>query len=343
MLEIENLKTNFNTYDGVIKALDGVNLSVKDGEMFGLVGETGSGKSVTCYSALKLLPKTGEVVDGKVILNGEDITHTSEERLRQIRGGEIGIIFQDPLSALNPVMTVNEQIGEVLTLHQDKELHKIATEKEIPVYKSKKFSFSPGVEFTVLAICISFISLFSMLGQFSFGLPFFLIIALMLLRDYLQQDISDSALDIMVMESLSRVKLPNPRQIASSYPHELSGGMQQRVMIAMALAGKAKMLIADEPTTALDVTIQAQILQLIKDIQKEDNMSVLLITHDLGVVAETCERVAVMYKGKIVEENTVANIFKNPQHAYTKALLNAIPKGGKERLKVPDVGEYGAI
>jgi ABC-type dipeptide/oligopeptide/nickel transport system ATPase component len=343
MLEIENLKTNFNTYDGVIKALDGVNLSVKDGEIFGLVGETGSGKSVTCYSALKLLPKTGEVVDGKVILNGEDITNTSEERLRQIRGGEIGIIFQDPLSALNPVMTVNEQIGEVLTLHQDKELHKIATEKEIPVYKSKKFSFSPGVEFTVLAICISFISLFSMLGQFSFGLPFFLIIALMLLRDYLQQDISDSALDIMVMESLSRVKLPNPRQIASSYPHELSGGMQQRVMIAMALAGKAKMLIADEPTTALDVTIQAQILQLIKDIQKEENMSVLLITHDLGVVAETCERVAVMYKGKIVEENTVANIFKNPQHAYTKALLNAIPKGGKERLKVPDVGEYGAI
>ncbi|MFL2944479.1 MAG: ABC transporter ATP-binding protein [Candidatus Poseidoniales archaeon] len=343
MLEIENLKTNFNTYDGVIKALNGVNLSVKDGEIFGLVGETGSGKSVTCYSALKLLPKTGEVVDGKVILNGEDITNTSEERLRQIRGGEIGIIFQDPLSALNPVMTVNEQIGEVLTLHQDKELHEIATEKEIPVYKSKKFSFSPGVEFTVLAICISFISLFSMLGQFSFGLPFFVIIALMLLRDYLQQDISDSALDIMVMESLSRVKLPNPRQIASSYPHELSGGMQQRVMIAMALAGKAKMLIADEPTTALDVTIQAQILQLIKDIQKEENMSVLLITHDLGVVAETCERVAVMYKGKIVEENTVANIFKNPQHAYTKALLNAIPKGGKERLKVPDVGEYGAI
>jgi len=343
MLEIENLKTNFNTYDGVIKALDGVNLSVKDGEIFGLVGETGSGKSVTCYSALKLLPKTAEIIDGNIILNGEDITNATESRLREIRGGEIGIIFQDPLSALNPVMTINEQIGEVLTLHQDKELHKIATEKEIPVYKSKKFSFSPGVEFTVLAICISFISLFSMLGQFSFGLPFFLIIALMLLRDYLQQDISDSALDIMVMESLSRVKLPNPRQIASSYPHELSGGMQQRVMIAMALAGKAKMLIADEPTTALDVTIQAQILQLIKDIQKEENMSVLLITHDLGVVAETCERVAVMYKGKIVEENTVANIFKNPQHAYTKALLNAIPKGGKERLKVPDVGEYGAI
>jgi peptide/nickel transport system ATP-binding protein len=142
---------------------------------------------------------------------------------------------------------------------------------------------------------------------------------------------------------LSKVKLPNPKQIAKSYPHELSGGMQQRVMIAMALAGKAKMLIADEPTTALDVTIQAQILQLIKDIQKEENMSVLLITHDLGVVAETCERVAVMYKGKIVEENTVDNIFKNPQHPYTKSLLNAIPKGGKERLKVPEIEEHGAI
>ena len=343
MLEIENLKTNFNTYDGVVKALDGVNLKIKDGEIFGLVGETGSGKSVTCYSALKLLPKTGEIVDGKVTFNGEDITHTSEERLREIRGGDVGIIFQDPLSALNPVMTVNEQIGEVLTLHQDRELRQKASDKHIPVYTSKSFSFSPGIEFTILAVCISFISLFTMLGQFSFGLPFFFIIALMLLRDYLQQDILDSALDIMVMESLDKVKLPNPRQIASSYPHELSGGMQQRVMIAMALAGKAKMLIADEPTTALDVTIQAQILQLIKDIQKEENMSVLLITHDLGVVAETCERVAVMYKGKIVEENTVDNIFQNPQHPYTKGLLNAIPKGGKERLKVPDAGEYDSI
>jgi len=280
MLDIKNLKTNFNTYEGVVQALDGVNLSVKDGEIFGLVGETGSGKSVTCYSALQLLPKTGEVVEGTVSLNGEDITHVSEKRLREIRGGEVGIIFQDPLSALNPVMTINEQIGEVLTLHQDKELRQTASDKDIPVYTSKKFSFSPGIEFIVLAICISFISLFSMLGQFSFGLPFFIIIALMLLRDYLQQDLPDSALDIMVIESLSKVKLPNPRQIASSYPHELSGGMQQRVMIAMALAGKAKLLIADEPTTALDVTIQAQILQLIKDIQKEENMSVLLITHD---------------------------------------------------------------
>ena len=341
MLEIENLKTNFNTYDGVVKALDGVNLKIEDGEIFGLVGETGSGKSVTCYSALKLLPKAGEVVDGTIMLNGEDITNASDERLREIRGGEIGIIFQDPLSALNPVMTVNDQIGEILVLHQNAELQKLALEKEIPTLKSEKWKASPGVEFTIMAFCISFISLFVMLGQWRFSLPFLFVIMLMFLRDYLQRDNPASALDLMVIDALSRVKLPNPEQIANSYPHELSGGMQQRVMIAMALAGKAKMLIADEPTTALDVTIQAQILQLIKDIQREENMSVLLITHDLGVVAETCERVAVMYKGKIVEESSVDEIFTNPKNEYTKGLLNAIPKGGKERLKVPNLEEVG--
>ncbi len=342
MLEIENLKTNFNTYDGVVKALDGVNLKIKDGEIFGLVGETGSGKSVTCYSALKLLPKTGEIVSGTVKLNEEDITNASEERLREIRGGEIGIIFQDPLSALNPVMTVNEQIGEILVLHQNKELQELASEKDIPIYKSEKWKASPGVEFTIMAFCISFISLFVMLGQWRFSLPFFFVMLMLFFRDYVQKDNPASALDLMVIDALSRVKLPNPKQIAHSYPHELSGGMQQRVMIAMALAGKAKMLIADEPTTALDVTIQAQILQLIKDIQREENMSVLLITHDLGVVAETCERVAVMYKGKIVEEASVDEIFKNPKNEYTKGLLNAIPKGGKERLKVPNLKEVEA-
>ena len=475
MLEIENLKTNFNTYDGVVKALDGVNLKIEDGEIFGLVGETGSGKSVTCYSALKLLPKSGEIVDGTVKLNGEIIAspnmgvdntnfagfssrfiaqmidsliiflfglpiliyeiqmaaftillpfmsilyyayfesskykatpgkmyqglfvngtngrltfyealirstlkflsgfltlgiifsliyfsekkeslhdrfcksivisqRTDDRRIREIRGGEIGIIFQDPLSALNPVMTVNEQIGEILVLHQNAELQKLASEKEIPTYKSERWKASPGIEFTMMAFCISFISLFVMLGQWRFSLPFLFIIMLMLIRDYLQRDNPASALDLMVISALSRVKLPNPEQIANSYPHELSGGMQQRVMIAMALAGKAKMLIADEPTTALDVTIQAQILQLIKDIQREENMSVLLITHDLGVVAETCEKVAVMYKGKIVEQATVDEIFTNPKNDYTKGLLNAIPKGGKTRLEVPNLNGVDA-
>ena len=334
MLEIKDLSTNFNTYEGKVEAIKGVSLKIEKGEIFGLVGETGSGKSVTCYSALKLLQKSAEIVGGNVILNGEDITEASEERMREIRGGEIGIIFQDPLSALNPVMKVNEQIGEVLRLHREEELVSLSEKENIPLYSSKKFTLSPGVEFTIWAFCLSFFSLFTMIGQFSFGLPFLMVLSLFLIRDYVQKDNPESALDIMVVDSLSKVKLPNPKQIAESYPHELSGGMQQRVMIAMALAGNAKMLIADEPTTALDVTIQAQILQLIKDIQKENNMSVLLITHDLGVVAETCDRVAVMQSGKIVEESTVDKIFSNPDHSYTKSLLDAIPKGGKKRLKV---------
>ena len=204
MLEIENLKTNFNTYDGVVKALDGVNLKIEDGEIFGLVGETGSGKSVTCYSALKLLPKSGEIIGGTIKLNGEDITNASDERLREIRVGEIGIIFQDPLSALNPVMTVNEQIGEILVLHQNKEIQDLASEKEIPIYKSEKWKASPGVEFTIMAFCISFISLFVMLGQWRFSLPFLFVILLMFLRDYAQKDNPVSALDLMQREDLGK-------------------------------------------------------------------------------------------------------------------------------------------
>ena len=197
MLEIKDLKTNFNTYDGVVKALDGVNLKIKDGEIFGLVGETGSGKSVTCYSALRLLPKTGKIVGGSIVLNGEDITNASEKRLREIRGGEIGIIFQDPLSALNPVMTVNEQIGEILVLHQNEEINDLASEKKIPAYKSEKWKASPGVEFTIMAFCMSFISLFVMLGQWRFSLPFLFVIVSMLFRNYLQKNNSASALDLL--------------------------------------------------------------------------------------------------------------------------------------------------
>ena len=343
MLEIEGLKTHFRTYDGVVRALEGVDLTIRDGEIFGLVGETGCGKSVTCYSVLKLLPGTAEVVAGRIRLDGEDITNASEQRMREIRGGEIGMIFQDPLSALNPVMTINEQIGESLSLHREAELRELAASREIPLFRSKKWSLSAGVEFTIMAACFAFLALFTMLGQFAFGLPFLGVIGFFFLRDYLQRNRPDSALDLMVLEALARVKLPDPRQVASSYPHELSGGMQQRVMIAMALAGRAKMLIADEPTTALDVTIQAQILQLIKDLQQETGMSVLLITHDLGVVAETCERVAVMYEGRIVEQGPADEIFTNPRHEYTRALLAAIPRGGEVRLDAPAKGEYGAL
>ena len=278
-LEVDNLNTYFKSDYETIQALENISFHIKQGEVLALVGESGSGKTVTSLSIMGLLPTNGFVEEGKIVLltkkNTEiNILDLSEAKLNNIRGKDVSMVFQEPMTCLNPTMTVGNQIVEVILNHKK---------------------------------------------------------------------ISSTQANKEVIELLKLVEIPDPEQRSIEYPHQLSGGMRQRIMISIALACEPKLIIADEPTTALDVTIQAQILQLIEDIQKEENMSVLLITHDLGVVAETCERVAVMYKGKIVEENTVANIFKNPQHAYTKALLNAIPKGGKERLKVPDVGEYGAI
>ena len=260
MLEVKDLVMRFYTYDGVVNALNGVSFKVDKGEIFGLVGETGCGKSVTCYSILHLLPSTAKVEEGSVLLEDEDLLKAPEKRLREIRGGEIAMIFQDPLSALNPVMRVGKQIAEVIILHQQDEIK--------TVMKS--------------------------------------------------QDISEKEASLFIsVESLRQVKMPDPEQVINSYPHELSGGMQQRAMIAMALAGKPKLLIADEPTTALDVTIQAQILQLIRDINADLDMSVLLITHDLGVVSEMCKRVAVMYNGNIVEQGNVSDILTKPKDPYT--------------------------
>ncbi len=280
MLEVKDLVMRFYTYDGVVNALNGVSFKVDKGEIFGLVGETGCGKSVTCYSILHLLPSTAKVEEGSVLLEDEDLLKAPEKRLREIRGGEIAMIFQDPLSALNPVMRVGKQIAEVIILHQQDEIK--------TVMKS--------------------------------------------------QDISEKEASLFIsVESLRQVKMPDPEQVINSYPHELSGGMQQRAMIAMALAGKPKLLIADEPTTALDVTIQAQILQLIRDINADLDMSVLLITHDLGVVSEMCKRVAVMYNGNIVEQGNVSDILTKPKDPYTQGLIAALPSENKGRLKVPDV------
>ena len=280
MLEVKDLVMRFYTYDGVVNALNGVSFKVDRGEIFGLVGETGCGKSVTCYSILHLLPSTAKVEEGSVLLEDEDLLKAPEKRLREIRGGEIAMIFQDPLSALNPVMRVGKQIAEVIILHQQDEIK--------TVMKS--------------------------------------------------QDISEKEASLFIsVESLRQVKMPDPEQVINSYPHELSGGMQQRAMIAMALAGKPKLLIADEPTTALDVTIQAQILQLIRDINADLDMSVLLITHDLGVVSEMCKRVAVMYNGNIVEQGNVSDILTKPKDPYTQGLIAALPSENKGRLKVPDV------
>ncbi len=273
MLRVENLVTRFHTYDGVVRALEGVSFEVREGEIFGLVGETGCGKSVTTYSTLRLLPSTGRVHSGRITLAGESLLDASESRMREVRGGEIAMIFQDPLSALNPVMRVGDQIAESVWLHDD----------------------LPDAE----------------------------------------------AVAARVEEVLGEVRMPDPAGAARAFPHELSGGMQQRVMIAMALAGRPKMLIADEPTTALDVTIQSQVLQLLRQLKQEAGLTVLLITHDLGVVAELCDRVAVMYAGTIVETAPVAELFGNPRHPYTQGLLAALP-GTSDTLapipgRVPDL------
>ncbi len=332
MLEIKNLKTRFNTYDGVVKALEGVNLEVKEGEVFGIVGETGCGKSVTSYSLMQLLPRTAEIVAGEIILDGEEITGASDSRMRQIRGGEIGMIFQDPLSALNPVMKIKDQISEVIRLHQRQELEdlscSIGSGNERNPYILWSLIFVSLVSlFYLLKLEDSFTDTLAKLLFWS-SLAGYVVLPEMESKSYSART-AVAEMD-MVVESLRQVRLPNPSQVANSYPHELSGGMQQRVMIAMALAGRPRLLIADEPTTALDVTIQSQILDLLKKLQKETGMTIVMITHDLGVVAEMCDRVAVMYAGTVVETGNASEIFSDPKHPYTQGLLSALPGESKE-------------
>lgn len=257
ILEVTNLKTYFTTEEHTIPAVDGVSFSLKKGETLGIVGESGSGKSITSLSILQLIQKPhGKIVEGEILFKGKDLVSYSEADIRKIRGNEISMIFQEPMTSLNPVFTVGEQIKEVLVQHA------IVPKKEV----RKK-----------------------------------------------------------TIELLELVGIPLAAKRIDEYPHQLSGGMRQRIMIAMALAGNPDLLIADEPTTALDVTTQAQILELLKKLQHQLNMSILLITHDLGVVAETCHRVAVMYLGRIVEYTDVETFFENPRHPYSQGLLKSIP------------------
>ena len=267
LLRIIDLEVQFNTYAGTVKALDGANLSINRGEWFGLVGETGCGKSVTAYSILRLISSPGEIVRGTIFFEGEDLLKKTNEEMRRIRGRKITMVFQDPLASLNPAFTIGDQIVEALMVQQ----------------KSTK---SRAVE--------------------------------------------------NAKELLSKVGVDTPSKRMDDYPHELSGGMRQRAMIAMSISGHPSLLIADEPTTNVDVTVQRQILDLMKQLQDTYNTSVLYITHDLGVVAEMCERVAVMYCGNVIESADVRAIFKNPKHPYTRGLVNAFPKstGKKERFEV---------
>lgn len=266
ILEIKELVTEFRTNDGFVKAIDTIDLNIKKGEVLGLVGESGCGKSVTSLSIMGLLPKPhGKVTKGTILFEGKNLLRLKEEEMRKIRGNDIAMIFQEPMTALNPVFTIGFQIGEVLELHKG--------------YKGKEK-------------------------------------------------------DEKVIQLLKKVGISRAEKAINEYPHQLSGGMRQRVMIAMALSCEPKLLIADEPTTALDVTIQAQVLEIMKDLAKEYTMSMLLITHDLGVIAEMADHVAVMYAGKIVEEATVVELFENPKHPYTLGLLRSRPNniGKNEKL-----------
>ena len=257
LLEIKDEKLSFFTPAGEVKALNGVSFSMNEGEVLGIVGESGSGKSVTAYSVMGLTAYPGKLIGGTINFNGHQIDKMSEKEMRKIRGNEVSIIFQDPMTSLNPVYTIGNQITEVICLHTG---------------KSKK-------------------------------------------------EAHDRA-----KELLELVGINEPAKRLKQYPHELSGGMRQRVMIAIALACEPKLLIADEPTTALDVTIQAQILELMQELRKKLGMSIIMITHDLGVVASMCERIAVMYAGHIVEYGTADEIFYEPKHEYTKGLIKSIPK-----------------
>jgi oligopeptide/dipeptide ABC transporter ATP-binding protein len=263
LLEIQNLSTVFPTEAGIAMAVDDVSFKVEEGTVLGIVGESGCGKSITSLSILRLVPPPGRIDSGKILLDGQNLLSLPESQMRNIRGNRIGLIPQDPMTSLNPVYTIGDQIIEAVELHQ-KVGHKEARKRAI--------------------------------------------------------------------EALERVRIPEPKERIDEYPHQFSGGMRQRVMIAMALSCEPALLIADEPTTALDVTVQAQILDLLRQIQKEQGMAIILITHDLGVIAEMSDIVAVMYAGSIVEYTTVHELFKNPMHPYTVGLMNSIPRPGGKRL-----------
>lgn len=343
ILSVKDLVTNFYTYEGVVKALEGVSFDVFLGETLGIVGETGCGKSVTVRSIARLIESPGKIEGGEVIFRSKelfkDLLQLDKEEMRALRGSEIAMVFQDPMTFLNPVLTIGLQIREVIEMHQD--THEISREEMIKfleyeitrkqdkaVKKELKAIRRNDVDASLSKNDIDNINSVILATE-----------SIKLLLSEIEEYITSNEekvklttrqqnryLDYKSVDILKLVRMPDPEKILKQYPHELSGGMRQRAMIAMALSCQPKLLIADEATTALDVTIQAQILALINELKEEIGSSILIITHDLGVVAETCTRVIVMYAGSAIEIADTIELFSNPIHPYTKGLLNAIPK-----------------
>jgi len=321
ILKIQDLRLNFYTYEGVVKALDGVDLVLRRGETLGIVGETGCGKSVTGLSVLDIVVSPGRIEEGEVIFTPHkksiDLLNTREPILRRVRGEFISMIFQDPRSALNPVYTAGDQIVETLLIHRKREeLIRRAVERLDEQIKAGKAGFLTRYYKRIYERMLS--------NPRSASLAF--ISRIPIIRRYkriLNQEAKKEAINMLRL-----MRIPDPERVVDMYPHELSGGMAQRVVIAIALACNPEVLIADEPTTNLDVTVQLQILRLIKELKDKFSSSVIYVTHDMGVVAEMCDRVAVMYAGNVVELSSVSDIFKKPLHPYTQALLRSIPRPG---------------
>ncbi|MFX0032190.1 MAG: ABC transporter ATP-binding protein [Candidatus Hodarchaeota archaeon] len=314
LIEIKSLKTYFYTEEGIVKAVDGISFDIYEDEVLGLVGETGCGKSVTALSILQLVRAPGKIIDGKVLFKKSNLLDLDKNQMRMHRGNKITMIFQDPLNSLNPVMSVGTQVGEVFLLHQKdimkEELAKKQLERKNKLLKKKelKENLSNNKDRLTEEEISEIQSQIAQLKKETAHIPTF--------KDMLTEK---------CVKIIKEVGIADAQGILKRYPHELSGGMRQRVMIAMALSCNPALLIADEPTTALDVTIQAQILELMKDLKDKFKTSILLITHDLGIIAELCDRVAVMYSGSIVEYATADDLFKKPRHPYTRGLISAIP------------------